>query len=110
MAERFLKFDDLYEDMKSGILLIQLLEVISSKSLGKYDQKPKMELQMLGNIEIALQFIKNQGLKLVNIGPKDIYEGAPKLVLGLFWTLIIRYQIQMGCKLNSASNLLSTAY
>lgn len=96
LGERMLKIVDLYEDLKSGILLIQLMQIISNKSLGKYDTKPKMELQMLGNIDISLQFIKNQGITLVNIGPKDVYEGTPKLILGLLWTLIIRYQIQLG--------------
>jgi hypothetical protein len=36
-------------------------------------------------------------LKLVNIGAKDIHDAvSPKLILGLVWTLILRYQIQCG--------------
>lgn len=96
MGERMLKINDLFEDLKDGILLINLMELISSKSLGKYDKKPKMELTMLGNIDLALRFIQSEGLKLVNIGPKDIYQGTPKLILGLIWTLILRYQINLG--------------
>jgi hypothetical protein len=38
-----------------------------------------------------------EGLKLVNIGAKDIHDAvSPKLILGLVWTLILRYQIQCG--------------
>lgn len=96
LAERMLKINDLFVDLKDGILLINLMELISSKSLGRYEKRPRMELQMLGNIDVALKFITSEGIKLVNIGPKDIYIGAPKLILGLIWTLILRYQINLG--------------
>lgn len=49
-----------------------------------------MELQKLGNLNIALEFIKHQGLKLVNIGAKDIHDAlSPKLILG---TLLHRHK------------------
>lgn len=48
------------------------------------------------NITRVLKFLKKEGLKLVNIDAKDIHDGTPKLILGLIWTLILRYQIQMG--------------
>ena len=36
---------------------------------------------------------ENDGIKLVNIGNEDIVKGNLKLILGLIWSLIVRYQI-----------------
>ena len=33
------------------------------------------------------------GCRVVNIGPDDLKAGDQKLVLGLTWTLILRYEI-----------------
>eukprot|EP00456_Euglypha_rotunda_P041910 TRINITY_DN325_c0_g1_i18.p1 TRINITY_DN325_c0_g1~~TRINITY_DN325_c0_g1_i18.p1 ORF type:complete len:300 (-),score=53.79 TRINITY_DN325_c0_g1_i18:23-922(-) len=96
LSERMLKVDDLFKDLKDGIKLIHLLELISSKKLPKWEPKPKIALHELGNIDICLQFLKEEGLKLVNIGADDINKGIPKLILGLIWTIILRYQIQQG--------------
>jgi len=87
---------DLYHDLKDGLLLINLLEIISGQKLGRYNHNPKIVPQKLENAGIALNFLKNEGIKLVNIGPEDIVEGRPKLILGLIWTLILRYQIKMN--------------
>ncbi len=40
-----------------------------------------------------MNFITKEGIKLVNIGPEDIADGNVKIILGLIWTLILRYQI-----------------
>lgn len=43
-----------------------------------------------------MDFIKKEGLVIVNIGANDIYGGNLKIILGLIWTLILRYQINKG--------------
>jgi len=96
LSERLLKVDNLMTDLKDGKLLINLLELISSKKLPPYTKQCKLPIHEIGNLNIALAFIKEEGLKLVNIDANDIQRGTPKLVLGLIWTLILRYQIQMG--------------
>jgi len=96
LSERLLKVDDLFTDLKDGKLLINLLELISSKTLKGWNKAPKMALHEMQNLNVALDFIKEEGLKLVNIDASDLHKGTPKLVLGLIWTLILRYQIQMG--------------
>lgn len=95
LSERRLKIDDLQTDLKNGVLLTNLLEIISSKSLGKWNRKPTTRYQFLENNGIAIRFIKDEGLQLVGIGPEDIVDGKLKLILGLIWTLILRYQINV---------------
>ena len=59
---------NLATDFSDGVLLIVLLEVLSHKKIGKYNKKPKMRAQKSENIERVLEFIKQEGIRLVNIG------------------------------------------
>eukprot|EP01087_Luapelamoeba_hula_P020678 TRINITY_DN70_c0_g1_i3.p2 TRINITY_DN70_c0_g1~~TRINITY_DN70_c0_g1_i3.p2 ORF type:complete len:763 (-),score=144.58 TRINITY_DN70_c0_g1_i3:64-2307(-) len=95
LAERRLKIENLDSDLKTGTDLCALLEIISSKSLGKWNHKPTTRYQFLENNGIAIKFIKEEGLQLVGIGPEDVVDGKTKLILGLIWTLILRYQINV---------------
>lgn len=101
LKERILKIGDLATDLEDGTLLINLLEIISSKKILKYNKQPKIRMQKIENNNMAVGFIKSEGLKLVGIGAEDIVDGQLKLILGLIWTLILRYQIQMSESDNS---------
>lgn len=35
-----------------------------------------------------------QQVRLESIGAEDIVDGNPRLILGLIWTIILRFQIQ----------------
>jgi len=94
LTERGFHVNSLQEDLKDGLMLINLLEVISGKSLGRYNRHPKIPQQKLENNLLALKFIEAEGLKLVNIGPEDIVDGKLRLILGLIWTLILRYEVK----------------
>lgn len=96
LIDRMMKIDNLATDFKDGIKLINLVEVISAKSLGKYNKAPKIRAQLLENCAIPIRFLQKEGLKLVGIGPEDLVDGELKLILGLIWTIILRYQIQRG--------------
>jgi len=89
-----LKINDLEKDLEDGVALINLLEQISSKKIGIINKKAKIRAQKLENTGAALQFLKSEGIKLVGIGPEDLTDGKLKLILGLIWTIILRYQIQ----------------
>jgi len=96
LKKRGLHVNDLAKDLKNGILLCNLLEVISGKSLGTWNRHPKVPMQQHENCDIAVSFIQAEGLKLVNISGDDIHNCRLKLILGLIWTLILRYQIHSG--------------
>jgi hypothetical protein len=71
-----------------------------------------MRIQKAENVNKALEFINSRGVKLTNIGPEgkllpvtpsrfycstlptaDIIDGNLKLILGMIWTLILRFTI-----------------
>uniref|UniRef100_A0A8C1JDT6 Microtubule actin crosslinking factor 1 n=1 Tax=Cyprinus carpio TaxID=7962 RepID=A0A8C1JDT6_CYPCA len=82
---------DLYEDLRDGHNLISLLEVLSGVTLPR--EKGRMRFHQLQNVQIALDFLKQRQVKLVNIRNDDITDGNPKLTLGLIWTIILHFQI-----------------
>ena len=82
---------------------------IGGISLGRYNKNPRMRVQKAENVNMALEFITSRGVKLTNIGPEgtflylfydsfnwlllDIIDGNLKLILGMIWTLILRFTI-----------------
>jgi hypothetical protein len=68
-----------------------------------------MRVQKAENVNKALEFITSRGVKLTNIGPEgnswrvfrsfpiswliDIIDGNLKLILGMIWTLVLRFTI-----------------
>lgn len=45
------------------------------------------------NATKALDFIRKRGVQLTNIGAEDIVDNNVKLLLGLLWTIILRFSI-----------------
>eukprot|EP00051_Salpingoeca_urceolata_P006414 m.84877 g.84877 ORF g.84877 m.84877 type:complete len:420 (+) comp14821_c0_seq1:324-1583(+) len=86
--------DQVEEDFKSGVKLIEMLEVISGKSFGRYQKSPKSKHHEIENLVNAFAFMKEEGINLVNIQGEDLNDGNLKLVLGLLWTIIYHYQIR----------------
>jgi hypothetical protein len=84
---------DLASDFSDGENLILLLQVIGNESLGKYNRNPRIRIQKVENVNKALAFIKERGVALTNIGGEDIVDGNEKLILGLIWSLILRFSI-----------------
>lgn len=58
--------------------------------------KGKMRIHCLENVDKALQFLKEQRVHLENMGSHDIVDGNHRLVLGLIWTIILRFQVGSG--------------
>ncbi|CAG8832322.1 19947_t:CDS:2, partial [Racocetra persica] len=84
---------DLTQAMSDGVRLIQLLEIIGDYSFSKYNKNPKLRIQKVENVNKALEFIKHRGVPLTNIGAEDIVDASLKLILGMIWTIILRFTI-----------------
>ncbi|KAF4101711.1 hypothetical protein G5714_018143 [Onychostoma macrolepis] len=85
---------DLYNDLRDGYMLIRLLEVLSGELLPR-PTRGRMRIHCLENVDKALQFLKEQRVHLENVGSHDIVDGNHRLTLGLIWTIILRFQIQV---------------
>lgn len=85
MAERGLRIENLATDLSDGLRLINLLEQISAKPLPKYNKQVKFHNQKFENVGVALKFLKDEGLKLVAIGP----EGLPYQTIFLLFTNVL---------------------
>lgn len=110
-----LTIDDLQKDFCDGVRLIELVEALSEKKVGRYHKKPRMHAQKMENLEMVIKLLtKTENIPLINIGEYrinktiwrqvskiqflhtgagDIGMGNLKLILGLVWKLILHYQI-----------------
>jgi len=97
LMERRMNVQDLSKDLESGILLLNLLEQISGKTVATvYNKNPKIGVQNIENVNMSLQFLTKEGIKLVGIDGGNIVDGNLKLILGLIWIIILRFQIQVN--------------
>ncbi|KAK0161840.1 hypothetical protein PV327_008250 [Microctonus hyperodae] len=87
--------NDLESDLSDGLSLVSLIEVLSQKRLPKHNKKPNFRSQKLENVAVALKFLDDEGIRIVNIDSSDIVDCKLKLILGLIWTLILHYSISM---------------
>ncbi|UJR25857.1 hypothetical protein I4U23_007207 [Adineta vaga] len=87
------RITDLYTDLGDGRMLIRLLEILSGERLPKAT-RGKMRIHCLENVDKAIMFLQEQHVHLENIGAHDIVDGNSSLILGLIWTIILRFQIQ----------------
>ncbi|KAJ5948851.1 hypothetical protein N7454_002158 [Penicillium verhagenii] len=93
LKARSLAIEDLVTDLSDGVILIHLLEILGGESLGRYASKPKLRVQRFENVNKGLDFIKGRRIQMTNIGAEDIVDGNRKIILGLIWTLILRFTI-----------------
>jgi len=87
-----MEVEDLFTDLADGKKLLKLLEIISGEKLGK-PNSGKMRVHRIENVNKSLAFLHTK-VRLENIGAEDIVDGNPRMILGLIWTIILRFQIQ----------------
>jgi spectrin beta len=88
-----LEIRDLFTDFGDGILLMKFLEIISGEKLGK-PNRGQMRVQKIENLNRCLEFLKHKRIQLENIGAVDILDKNEDLILGLIWTIILRFTIE----------------
>ncbi|XP_064639227.1 filamin-A-like isoform X1 [Lineus longissimus] len=93
LASRDLCVKDILLDLCDGVKLVALVECLQQKSLGRIVKEPKNPHQQLGNVSVALKALEDDKIKLINIGAEDIHSANQRLILGLIWMLILRYQV-----------------
>lgn len=102
LRPRGIKIDDIGTDLKDGLVLLNLLEILSKKKIGKWNKHPRIEIQKRENLQKVMEFTKAQQIELVNVGPGDFIDDNKRIILGYVWKLIYFYEI---CKGDPAGHL-----
>jgi spectrin beta len=71
---------------------MKFLEIISGDKLGK-PNRGRMRVQKIENLNRCLEYLKHRKIQLENIGAEDILDQNERLILGLIWTIILRFTI-----------------
>jgi spectrin beta len=84
---------DIVEEMKSGQLMIDLLEAMSGHKCKKQLKPAKMRIQQIENANVALDFVRDSGVDLSKIRAtaEDIVDGKEKIVFALIFQIIVKY-------------------
>lgn len=90
-----LRIEDLFYDLRDGTKLIALLEILSGDRLPIEKGRNMKRPHFLSNADTALQFLASKKIKLVNINPADLVDGKSAVVLGLIWTIILYFQVNI---------------
>lgn len=69
LKQRDLLVEDLQRDFKDGVLLCNLVEIVTGKKLSqKYTKECKHRVQMIENVNLALHLLAAENMKLVGCG------------------------------------------
>lgn len=82
------KVEELFEDLKDGRVLKAFVEELSGTTVQGKQTTGGSFIQHVANLTPTFTFIKST-TKIVGIGPQDVADGNPGLVLGLLWSLIV---------------------
>ena len=88
LSKRDESVNDLFEDLKDGRVLKAFVEELSGTTIAGKQTSGNTIIQHVANLTPTFAFIKST-TKIVGIGPQDVADGNPGLVLGLLWSLIV---------------------
>ncbi|UJR26821.1 hypothetical protein I4U23_008134, partial [Adineta vaga] len=81
---------DLFQDLRDGVILLQLLEVLTGNECKR--ENGKMRVHHIENVNKVIAILNEHGIKLLSISSNDIVDGNPKLTLALIWSIIQYWQ------------------
>ncbi|KAL7719053.1 Calponin domain family protein [Entamoeba marina] len=85
--------NNLEDDLKTGIVLIQFIEKLTGHKVHKkYEKNPTYKIQFISNCDIALKFIHNEFGWVPNCSAENIVNGGSdfKYLLGLLFLLYLQ--------------------
>ncbi|KAF7683765.1 Alpha-actinin-like protein 1 [Astathelohania contejeani] len=84
--------ENIFTDLSDGKVLAILIKILTGDILDLNKNTTK-RIQKMENMQTIIKYIVERGVPLINIGNEDIVDGNEKLILGLIWTIILRFSI-----------------
>jgi predicted nuclease with TOPRIM domain len=80
----------LFHACKDGWLLSKLVNAAIPNTIDTSGLKPhpRTKIHAIANLLVFLDGARALGINLHNVGPDDIWEGTPHIILGLIWQII----------------------
>jgi len=95
LSKKNLHIENIQEGLRDGVKLIRLVEILYGKKVeGKVMDPPKNKMFMIQNCNLAMKFLKQEGLPLYGVAGSDFVEGNITLILGMNWILARDAQIK----------------
>ncbi|EGG20844.1 pleckstrin domain-containing protein [Cavenderia fasciculata] len=79
-----------FDDWKNGVLLLNILEIITAKKLpSKGYPNPRSRIQSIENINISFAFMESSALMLPKCSPQDFVDGNEKSIQSIIYRLYL---------------------
>ncbi|KAI8514569.1 hypothetical protein Bbelb_071600 [Branchiostoma belcheri] len=92
---------NLFEEMKDGINLLYLLEVLSGEELAVRKGRDMTLSDKVTNAKASLAYLEDNGVKIpAGVTPQEITNGTPPKILDLMWAIVSHYQIEEVAKMS----------
>eukprot|EP01090_Pellita_catalonica_P021124 TRINITY_DN7829_c0_g1_i1.p1 TRINITY_DN7829_c0_g1~~TRINITY_DN7829_c0_g1_i1.p1 ORF type:complete len:1416 (-),score=265.14 TRINITY_DN7829_c0_g1_i1:772-5019(-) len=89
LAKRDYFLQNLETDLTDGVLLVNLLELLSGKKLGQLNDNVDMTLnQRMHNLQLVISFLDSINLNPGKLTAEDLLDGNVDLILSLLWPII----------------------
>lgn len=93
LRQRQVKLKDIETELSDGHNLLSLMEIVGDVKLPK-PAKHKLRIHKIQNVNHVIKYLTEKGIRLVGIGAEEIVDENLKLILGMLWTIILRFDIQ----------------
>jgi len=89
--------NNLYEESKSGVLLLKVIEKIKPGNINwkKVDETSNNKFKKVANCVEAVEACKKAGLSIVGVGGTDVHDGNKKYILAIVWQLMRAHTLQV---------------
>ena len=91
------KVNNLYEECRSAILLLKMIDKIKPGTVEwkKVELKTKNPFKIGVNCQEVIDASKRSGYSIISIGNKDIQDGKKKHILAIVWQLMRAHSLQV---------------
>ncbi|KAM9299251.1 dixin isoform 2-T2 [Gastrophryne carolinensis] len=87
---------DLRLDLRDGVVLGHLIEIVAGEKLGGIHQQPNGTQEMRENVDKVLQFMASKKIRMHQTSAKDIVDGNLKSIMRIILTLAAHFKPVSG--------------